>query len=530
MSSIDVRSIDDKDLRKESCPATKQEFRVFLSEEAFDRAVARGDSDTTREIGGVLVGELLRDDAGPYLRIETTIDALHAEEKGAELTFTHATWEHIHKEMDGKHENKRVVGWYHTHPGFGVFLSDRDQFIQKSFFNLPFQVAFVYDPKSHEHGMFTWHDNEVWRARRYWIGPREQAWDGPRTAGDKLDKPARKSKADGAEGSEGKPARTDAGDARDSRDEVSLSGSLGPLILIGVVLLLVGGFVGHWLGAGSANQVLAQAQLEIANAKIEGAQLQVAQLQINLVDVLRNTLGDEALRRPIVQAVDELDRALAWLPAPSAPAPAAGSPAAPGAGGAVAPPAGSGAGSAAVAAAGSATAPGPGSAVAPGAGIAAAPAVGGTVAPGAGTAVASGAGGAVAPATGGGDVRLQELSAQLRGARDRLLVIAQGRGSALAVLVQLENLARRGSELRADLGHDVAEQRSGLGALYAELAAEAVKAKDLERARRLLATAAHLDPGNRSRYEQQLQSYDKAASLPRDLMDNAGSAGQGNMR
>lgn len=537
MSSIDVRSIDDKDLRKEPCPATKQEFRVFLSEEAFDRAVARGDSDTTREIGGVLVGELLRDDAGPYLLIETTIDALHAEEKGAELTFTHATWEHIHKEMDGKHENKRVVGWYHTHPGFGVFLSDRDQFIQKSFFNLPFQVAFVYDPKSHEHGMFTWHDNEVWRARRYWIGPREQAWDGPRTAGDKADKPARKVKAEGTEGSEGKPARTDAGDPRDSRDEASLSGSLGSLILIGVVLLLVGGFAGHWFGAGSANQVLAEAQRELTNAKIEGAQLQVAQLQINLVEVLRNTLGDEALRRPIGQAVDELDRALAWLPAPSAPAPAAGSPAAPGAGGAATPPGsgaarppvGSGAGSAAVAGAGSATAPGPGSAVAPGAGTAAAPAVGGTVAPGAGTAVAPAAGGAVAPAA-GGDARLQELSAQLRGARDRLLVIAQGRVSALVVLTQLESLARRGSELRADLGHDVAEQRSGLGALYAELAADAVKAKDLERARRLLATAAHLDPGNRSRYEQQLQSFDKTASLPRDITDNTGSAGQGNMR
>src|SRR5205823_14675631 len=119
-----------------------------------------------------------------YLRIDATIDALHAEEKGAELTFTHATWEHIHKEMDSRHHDKRVVGWYHTHPGFGVFLSDRDQFIHRSFFNLAFQVAFVYDPKSHEHGLFVWHDNEVWRARRYWIGAREQVWDGLRAPAD----------------------------------------------------------------------------------------------------------------------------------------------------------------------------------------------------------------------------------------------------------------------------------------------------------------------------------------------------------
>lgn len=167
MTALDTRSIDDHDLRTAAAPAVQHGFRVFVSEPAFDRATARGDSDTTREVGGVLVGELLRDAAGPYLRIDDTIDALHAEEKGAELTFTHATWDHIHKEMDAKHPDKRVVGWYHTHPGFGIFLSDRDQFIHKGFFNLPFQVAFVYDPKSREHGVFTWHDNEVWRARRY---------------------------------------------------------------------------------------------------------------------------------------------------------------------------------------------------------------------------------------------------------------------------------------------------------------------------------------------------------------------------
>ena len=46
--------------------------------------------------------------------------------------------------------------------------------------DLPFQVAFVYDPKSREHGMFFWHNNDVSRARRYWIGEREQMWDGPR--------------------------------------------------------------------------------------------------------------------------------------------------------------------------------------------------------------------------------------------------------------------------------------------------------------------------------------------------------------
>jgi proteasome lid subunit RPN8/RPN11 len=487
MSSLDVRAIDEKALRHKPCPGARHEFRVLLSEQAFDRAVARGDSDTTREIGGVLVGDVFKDDAGPYLLIESTVDALHAEEKGAELTFTHATWEHIHKEMDGKHQGKRVVGWYHTHPGFGVFLSDRDQFIHKSFFNLPFQVALVYDPKTHEHGLFTWHDNEVRRARRYWIGAREHLWDGPRTP-EHQDR-----KAPGPEAPVAPPADDHASRATGSRDE-SLTGLLLPLALIGVVVLVIGGFVGHWFGVGSANQALAQAQIEIAKAKTEGAQLTLTSLQSDLVAILRNTLGDEALRRPLTQAIAEIERALAVVPdvAPTAgPGPAA--------------PPGAGAGSAAGAGAGSAT--------------------------GAGSAATGSAAGASTPtvAAGSSDERLRQLASQLRATRETLLRLAQDRGSAQAQLEQLERLARLGNEVRGDLGRDVAEQRLGLGALYAELAADAVKANDPARARRLLTTAAHLDPRNRARYEKQLQSFDRSAKLPPDS-DRTGSPGEGRMR
>ena len=59
--------------------------------------------------------------------------------------------------MDKDHPDARIVGWYHTHPGFGIFLSGMDLFIQDNFFNLPWQVAFVYDPTSEEEGLFVWH-------------------------------------------------------------------------------------------------------------------------------------------------------------------------------------------------------------------------------------------------------------------------------------------------------------------------------------------------------------------------------------
>lgn len=439
MSSLDVRAIDASELRKQPCPSTKHEFRVFLTEAAFDRAVARGDRDTTREIGGVLVGELLRDDAGPYLRIDATIDALHAEEKGAELTFTHATWEHIHKEMDSRHRDKRVVGWYHTHPGFGVFLSDRDQFIHRSFFNLPFQVAFVYDPKSHDHGMFAWHDNEVWRARRYWIGAREQVWDGPRVAVDKrAELDARKPGLPGPG-----PAEPDGRRAADAPEGSSPPGTMAMLVVAGLILALVGGVVGRWFGVGAASQALADAQFAVSAAKAEGARAGIATLQSELLGILRDTYSDEAMHRPVAEAVAVLDQVIAAVP----PEPAVGP---------------------------------------------------------------------LAPPSGMAEPLAPSFAQLLRTARTRLVQLEQARGTAQAELARLELAARRGNEPAQEVSRDLAEQRAGLGAIYAELAADAIRA-DPARARRLLATAAHLDPGNRVRYEKQLRTFDPASHLPVQL-------------
>jgi hypothetical protein len=68
---------------------------------------------------------------------------------------------HIQTEMDRSYADKRILGWYHTHPGFGIFLSEMDMFIHRNFFNLPWQLAYVYDPHADEDGMFTWKREKV---------------------------------------------------------------------------------------------------------------------------------------------------------------------------------------------------------------------------------------------------------------------------------------------------------------------------------------------------------------------------------
>ena len=54
-----------------------------------------------------------------------------------------------------------IVGWYHSHPGFGIFLSEHDRFIHRHFFGEPGQIALVIDPLAHVEGLFAWVGHEL---------------------------------------------------------------------------------------------------------------------------------------------------------------------------------------------------------------------------------------------------------------------------------------------------------------------------------------------------------------------------------
>ena len=54
-----------------------------------------------------------------------------------------------------------VVGWYHTHPGHGVFMSSVDAGTQARYFRLFHRVALVIDPQRKELGAFVLADGDV---------------------------------------------------------------------------------------------------------------------------------------------------------------------------------------------------------------------------------------------------------------------------------------------------------------------------------------------------------------------------------
>jgi len=120
------------------------------------------------EVCGVLIGQ----DRDHRVEVAACIEGQNADEAGAHVTFTQDTWEHIYAVKDKKYPNERIVGWYHSHPGFGIFLSDHDTFIHRNFFSSPGQVAWVFDPQSDEEGCFGWVGGRIERLTRIAIADR----------------------------------------------------------------------------------------------------------------------------------------------------------------------------------------------------------------------------------------------------------------------------------------------------------------------------------------------------------------------
>jgi proteasome lid subunit RPN8/RPN11 len=113
-----------------------------------------------REVGGVLVGRLAAD-GGPPL-VTGAIPAISADEQRATLTFTQEAWAHVHRELETAFPpDEQIVGWYHSHPGFGIFLSGHDQFIHQHFFSSPSQIAVVVDPLARREGVFVWREAKL---------------------------------------------------------------------------------------------------------------------------------------------------------------------------------------------------------------------------------------------------------------------------------------------------------------------------------------------------------------------------------
>ena len=143
--------------------------QIFFIQSAHQKCVDHVNSSMEREVGGVLVGNVQFDPDAlqTYVTIDDVIPALHTSSGETHVTFTQNTLLDLNNQMDEAYPGKSIVGWYHTHPRLGVFLSNHDTFLHRHFFPDPTHVALVVDPYYKRAGFFCWQNGKILDPAKY---------------------------------------------------------------------------------------------------------------------------------------------------------------------------------------------------------------------------------------------------------------------------------------------------------------------------------------------------------------------------
>jgi proteasome lid subunit RPN8/RPN11 len=135
---------------------TQAVVSVFVTQSAYSCAVSHATSELDNEVGGVLVGKWCLDaeTCQQFIVVVAALPARFTQQGSVFLTFTQDSLVDIHEKIDLLYPGEGIVGWYHTHPRMGVFLSHYDTWLHDHFFTEPWQVALVIEPHTSIGGFF----------------------------------------------------------------------------------------------------------------------------------------------------------------------------------------------------------------------------------------------------------------------------------------------------------------------------------------------------------------------------------------
>ena len=105
------------------------------------------------EVMGLLLGEVRTWKGTEYVLVRDVVTS-DLDATAVSVKFDSAGFEKLFEKLDGAGFDYIVVGWYHSHPGYGCFLSGTDMKTHADIFVSPHQIAMVVDPLNFEIAAF----------------------------------------------------------------------------------------------------------------------------------------------------------------------------------------------------------------------------------------------------------------------------------------------------------------------------------------------------------------------------------------
>ena len=112
---------------------------------------AREGAENGQEAMGLLVGDFYTFEGKPWVMVEDYVTAPNTA-SATLVSFSKDAFGELSSKLfqSAVNVDRIVVGWFHTHPGFGCFLSPTDINTQQKYFDHPLAIAVVADPRKAE--------------------------------------------------------------------------------------------------------------------------------------------------------------------------------------------------------------------------------------------------------------------------------------------------------------------------------------------------------------------------------------------
>lgn len=147
----------------------EEDKNIYISQNVYKEIQNFTKNKTTNESGGMLIGNVIDALGKTNIIIQGFIEAKYCEATPTTLKFTHETWDYVNEKLEHRFDKGQIVGWIHTHPDFGIFLSEYDKFIQQNFFKEDYQIAYVVDPIQHIEGFYFWINGRIEKCKGFYI-------------------------------------------------------------------------------------------------------------------------------------------------------------------------------------------------------------------------------------------------------------------------------------------------------------------------------------------------------------------------
>ncbi len=178
MDDLEIEIIEDAELPQRPPPLERGRFQqwgrpesgavsVLIHQQVLRETQEHARSTPEVEIGGVLVGEVYQHEDHTYTEVRHYVfipSAVGLRSSNVHFNFSGDVWTALNQLCDIQYPDLTIVGWFHSHPNHGIFLSSMDLDVQRKAAYRPWQIAMVYDPQRHEGGIFSWRGTEMAKA------------------------------------------------------------------------------------------------------------------------------------------------------------------------------------------------------------------------------------------------------------------------------------------------------------------------------------------------------------------------------